>query len=639
MALKMAGNKGRKNPGGYTGKVLRVDLSSRKTTVEETDWGKARQFIGGRGFFAKVLFDELPKKTDPLSPANKIILGTGPLTGTPVPGTSRAVIVTKSPQTHLFLDSYSGGHFPAETKYAGYDYMVIEGKADRPSYLWIQDNKVEIRDASHLWGKMAYEAETILRKDAGNEKACVAVIGPAGERLSNLAIVQNEYYHEFGRGGAGAVLGSKNLKGIVVRGTQGVKTARPQKLMDFLQNTLEEKVQAGIKAGPLADRMKMGTPLTLNFTNAFGILPTLNYKYGEYANASKINGQAYREKVVSDTACYGCNIGCTKHARAQSGPFAGLMVGGPEYETNALFGSNLDNDNLDNVIYANVLCDDLGLDTVGAGNVVGWAMECYERGILSKKDVGGLDLRFGNFEAVVKLLRMIAYREGIGDILARGVKQAAQEVGKGSEEFSMHVKGLEYPAYRPGPKSPGFGLAYAIAERGACHRRAWPTLAEQNLDPFTTSGRAQLIKNLYDQRIPWHCSSACDIPVILVGFGHAEAAQVLSAVTGWDLTIEDMQNLCERVASLIRVFNIREGASRADDTLAPRSFHPEETGKAAGKALTSEMLDTMLDEYYALRGWTKEGIPTQKTLEILGLQDVARELAKMTLQSSGRKEK
>jgi aldehyde:ferredoxin oxidoreductase len=203
----------------------------------------------------------------------------------------------------------------------------------------------------------------------------------------------------------------------------------------------------------------------------------------------------------------------------------------------------------------------------------------------------------------------------------------------------MHVKGLEYPAYRPGPKSPGFGLAYAIAERGACHRRAWPTLAEQNLDPFTTSGRAQLIKNLYDQRIPWHCSSACDIPVILVGFGHAEAAQVLSAVTGWDLTIEDMQNLCERVASLIRVFNIREGASRADDTLAPRSFHPEETGKAAGKALTSEMLDTMLDEYYALRGWTKEGIPTQKTLEILGLQDVARELAKMTLQSSGRKEK
>lgn len=625
-----------RRPGGYTGKILRVNLTEKKADVEEIDWESARLFIGGRGLFAKVLFDELPPGTDPLGPANKVILGSGPVTGTPVFGTSRAVLVTKSPETNLFLDSYSGGNFPAETKYAGYDYMVIEGKADRPSYLWIQDDKVEIRDASHLWGKLAYETESLLKKEAGNEKACVAVIGPAGERLSNLAIVQNEYYHEFGRGGPGAVLGSKNLKAIVVRGTQGVKTARPQELLDYL-HMFEEKVQAGIKAGPLADRMKFGTPLTLNFTNAFGIVPTLNFKYGEYANASKIDGHAFREKVVSDTACYGCTIGCTKHTRAQSGPFAGVMVGGPEYETNALFGSNLGNDNLDNVIYANVLCDDLGLDTVGTGNVVGWAMECYGRGLLSKKDVDGLDLRFGNFEAVVKLIHMIAYREGIGDILAKGVKQASQEIGKGSDEFSMHVKGLEYPAYRPGTRSPAFGLAFAIAERGACHRRAWPVIAEQTLEPFTTKGRAQLVKNLYDQRIPWHCFSACDIPVMFLSFGHVEAAQALSAVTGWDLTVEDMQNLCDRVASLIRVFNIREGASRADDTLALRSFQPDEAGKGAGKALTPEMLDTMLDEYYALRGWTKEGIPTQETLKKLGLPDIAQELAKMGSQESGRK--
>jgi aldehyde:ferredoxin oxidoreductase len=444
-------------------------------------------------------------------------------------------------------------------------------------------------------------------------------------------MVQNDYCHEFGRGGTGAVFGSKNLKAIAVRGTRAVKTAHPQALVEYLLTVVEKKVQAGIQAGILADRMKYGTPLTLNFTNAFGILPTRNFRYGEFDRASKIDGHAFREKVIADTACFGCSIGCTKHARAQSGPYAGAVIGGTEYETNALFGANMEIDDLDDIIYANVLCDDLGLDTIGAGNIIGWAMECYERGILTQKDLGGLNLKFGNFEAVVSLLRMIAYREGIGDLLANGVKQASREIGKGSEEFGMHVKGLEYPAYRPGPRSPGFGLAYAITERGACHRRAWPTLAEQPLEPFTIKDRAKLVKNLYDQRIPWHCALTCDIPVLTIGLGHEEAARILSAITGWDFTPEEMQNLCERVASLIRVFNIREGATRADDTLAPRSFQPDETGKAAGKALTPEMLATMLDEYYTLRGWTKEGHPTMESLMKLGLGDVAQKLANSPL--------
>jgi len=619
----------KKEIGGYTGRVLRLDLGAKKITVEETDWATARLFVGGRGYAARVLFNELSPGIDPLGTQNKVILGTGPITGTPVSGASRAVMVTKSPETNLFLDSYSGGFFPAETKFAGYDFIIIEGKAERPSYISVQNEKVEIKDAVHLWGKSTYETANLLKRESGDEKSCVAVIGPAGEHLSNLAMVENDYSHEFGRGGAGAVFGSKNLKGIVVRGTRGVKVARPEALLRYLMDVVESKVRARLDKGVLPDRMKYGTPLTLSFTNAAGILPTRNFRFGEFEDATKIDCHEFRERVIADTACYGCSIGCTKHTRSKTEAFAGVTVGGPEYETLGMFGSDLAVNDLDKIIYANVLCDDLGLDTIGTGNVIGWAMECYERGILSKKDLNGLDLKFGNFEAIVQMIRMIALREGIGSLLAQGVKKAAAAVGNGSEAFSMHSKGLEYPAYRPGPRSPAFGLVYAIVERGACHRRAWPVLAEQELEPYTTKGRAKLIKNLYDQRIPWHCACTCDVAVSLPGLDHQDAANLLSAITGWDYPLEEMQNLCERVASLIRVFNIREGASCKDDTLAPRSFQPDERGPAEGKALTPAMLDAMLDEYYALRGWTKEGVPKEENLEKLGLGDVAREFAKV----------
>ena len=624
----MAGTKERPI-GGYTGRVLRLDLSAKKISAEETDWEIARLFIGGRGYAARVLYNELSPGVDPLGPQNKVILGTGPITGTPVSGASRAVLVTKSPETNLFLDSYSGGFFPAETKFAGYDFIILEGKAERPSYIQIQDEKVEIKDAAHLWGKSTYESANLLKKESGDEKSCVAVIGPAGERLSNLAMVENDFSHEFGRGGAGAVFGSKNLKGIVVQGARAVKVAHPEVLWRYLMEVVQSKVRARLDKGVLPDRMKYGTPLTLSFTNAAGILPTRNFRFGEFEDATKIDCHEFRERVIADTACYGCTIGCTKHTRSKTEAFAGITIGGPEYETMGMFGSNLAVNDFDKIIYANLLCDDLGLDTIGAGNVIGWAIECYERGILSRKDLNGLDLRFGNFEAIVQMIRMIAFREGIGDLLAQGVKKAAEAVGKGSETFSMHTKGLEYPAYRPGPRSPGFGLAYAIVERGACHRRAWPVLAEQELEPYTTRGRAQLIKNLYDQRIPWHCACTCDMAVLLPGLDHQDAANLLSAITGWDYSVEEMQNLCERVASLIRVFNIREGTSRKDDTLAARSFQPDERGPAKGKALTPAMLDAMLDEYYALREWTKEGVPQEENLEKLGLGDVAHELGKI----------
>jgi aldehyde:ferredoxin oxidoreductase len=511
-------------------------------------------------------------------------------------------------------------------KFAGYDYILIDGKADQPSYIQIYNDEVAIRDASHIWGKTAFETERFLKDEWGDKNACAAVIGPAGERLSNLATVQNDYYHQFGRGGAGAVMGSKNIKGIVIRGTGAVRVAHPQAFIDFLLDTMERKIQSGIETGTLAARMKYGTPLTLNITSVAGILPTLNFKYGDFEDATLIDGHAFRKKVIADTACFGCSIGCSKHSKAQKGVNAGAIVGGPEYETIALFGANLGNADADSIIYVNSLCDDLGLDTIGTGNVIGWAMECYERGIISAQDLDGLDLRFGNIEAAIRLIHMIAYREGLGDTLAKGVRAASQEIGQGSEAFSMHVKGLEYPAYRPGPRSPGFGLTYAITERGACHRRAWPTLKERSLPPFSSEGRASLVKALYDQRIPWHCALMCDVPVLLLDLAHADAAKMLSTVTGWDFTSGDMQDLSERVASLIRAFNIRAGATREDDTLAPRSFEPESSGPAAGRTLTRTMTNRMIQEYYALRGWDTEGVPTKRTLENLGLTRVAQDL-------------
>jgi len=609
---------------GYAGKLLRINLTTRSITTEMIDYDAARLFIGGRGYCSWLLFNELPPGIDPLSPDNKVIYGVGPLTGAPVIGSAKYVIVTKSPQTGLFLDTYAGGSFGPELKFAGYDFVIIEGKAEQPVYILIRDDSTEIRDASHLWGLSTWEAETRIKKELGDETVRLSVIGPAGERLSNLALVQSDYYHQCGRGGAGAVLGSKNVKGLAVRGSQGVSVARPQAVLDLLSDT----IKALNNKKPAVERMKYGTPLTLNFTNNFGILPTYNFREGQFQGASGIDAYAVRDKTIADGSCYSCPMGCTKLTQSGLKTLAISLAGGPEYEATSLLGSNLGIDSIDKIICLNSLCDSLGLDVIGAGNVVAWAMECYERGIINKEYSSGLDLRFGNYEAAAKLIEMMAYREGIGDLLTQGVRRAAQVIGQGSEEFAMHVKGLEYPGYRPGPRSPGFGLVYAITERGGCHRRAWPVIEEQNLEPFTTEGRAQMVKRLYDQRIPWHCAVTCDLPILNLDPDHDLAAEVISAVTGWEFSWKDMQDLCDRVASLLRVFNIREGVRREDDSLAARSFEPDNSGAGIGRTLTKQMLDEMLDEYYSLRGWDKDGFPTDETLLRLCLNKVANEVGK-----------
>lgn len=615
--------------GGYTGNILRVNLTRKSAIVEPLNYREAQRFIGGRGLAAKILFDEVNPGVDPLGQENKLIFATGPVTGTLVPGSSRYVIVTKSPETKLFLDSYAGGYFPAEIKYAGYDGIIIEGKAKKPTYLWINDNNVELRDASHLWGKLTSEVETSLKKEVGDDTARVAVIGPAGENLSNLSIVRNDYSHHSGRGGAGAVMGSKNLKAVVIRGSQGVRIAHPEALMNYILTTVEEKITRGKMAIVATGLMNYGTLSGIPGMNAANILATRNFQKGQFEGAQEMDLDGVRKTLgIRDTACMSCSIACCKFGQAKSGPYAGVKAGAIQQETHSMMGSNLDIDSEEFIVQANALCDDLGLDTIGTGSVIGFAMECYERGLLSQEDLDGIDMRFGNEAAVLKVLPMIAYRQGIGNLLAQGVKLTSEKVGRGSEEFAMHTKGLAYPAYRPGISSPAFALAYAIADRGGCHRRARPFVAEQTLTPFVTDGRAQLVKALYDERIPWHCATCCDLVTCTVGLDFKDAAYIFSVVTGWGFTEDDMRTLGDRVASLIRVYNLREGTTRADDTLAPRSFQVETTGPAAGKALTKEMLDAMLDEYYALRGWDKEGVPTPETLKKLNLGDVAKDLQK-----------
>jgi len=619
--------------GGYTGKVLRVDLKNQRSTVEPLSATDAQRFIGGRGLAAKVLFDEVPSHVNPLEPENKLIFATGPVTGTIVPGSSRYVVVTKSPQTHLFLDTYAGGEFPAEMKYAGYDLIILEDKAGSPIYVWIDDNHVEFREASHLWGKFTHETEAMLKSEVGDESARVAAIGPAGENLSNLAILQNDYWHSCGRGGVGAVMGSKNLKAVVIRGSQGVKIAEPQALLDYIINTVNDKITNGPLAMVADGLSKFGTFSGIPSMNDSNVLTTRNFQEGQIRGAQHMDLDAIRRELgFRDVACTCCNIACNKHGRVKHGPYSGDSCGALQQETHSMMGSNLDIDSENFNIHVNALCDNLGLDSMGAGAVVGFAMECYERGLLTRKDLDGLDLRFGNKEAVVDILPMIAYRRGIGDLLAHGVKYASEKIGQGSEEFAMHVKGLAYAAYRPGPSSTAFALAYSVGDRGACHRRARPFMAERGMTPFTIEGKAKLYKDQYDERIPWHCALCCDLATCAVGLDFGDAAYMFSTVIGLEFNEEDMQTLADRVASLIRAYNVREGVKRSDDTLAPRSFRKEYTGPASGRTFTKEMLDTMLDEYYELRGWDSEGVPTPDTLAKLGLEDVADQIKKMNKQ-------
>jgi len=599
---------------GICGKLLEIDLTSGKTKNAPISDEMVETYLGGRGLGARLLFDRLPAKTDPLSPENVLIFLTGPLTATMVPGSSKFVVITKSPLTHGWCDSYSSGRISVELKKAGYDGMVIRGKSNHPCYLRIDDKGVEIREANLFWGRDSFETEKRLRESERDAPVGVSSIGPAGEKLSRFACINSDLYRQAGRGGVGAVMGSKNLKAIVVKGKRAVGLHDRKRVIELNR----ENYQRAKKSVVAQARMKYGTPLTLNITHTGGILPTKNFQFGTWEKAlEKIDSVGVHKSLISHKACLSCFTHCSMITRVSEGKYKGSELEGPEYETLGMFGSNQLIDDLPTIIQANILCDKLGLDTISAGNVIGFIMECFERDLISPGETEGVEIRFGDREASLAAIEMMAYRQGFGDILAEGVKVISERIGKESDQFAMHVKGMEFPAYEPRGAF-GAALSYAVSPRGACHRRAWPPAKEilGNYPPYTVEGKAEMVKGLYDENCILHSLLVCDMPAKFIPLSHDDYSKYFEAVTGMPVSKEDFRVIADRIETLIKMFNVREGFARKDDALPYRTLHePLPDGPAKGQFIGEENLNRMLDEYYALRGWDRLGIPREETLK------------------------
>jgi aldehyde:ferredoxin oxidoreductase len=610
---------------GYTGKVLRVDLTSEKITTEPLNREWARLHIGGKGLGARYLFEELKPGVDPLSPDNILMIWTGPFVGTMVPVTSRYVVITKSPLTGTFLDSYAGGYFGPELKYAGFDGIIIKGKAKKPVYLWIKDGKAEIRDAKNIWGKDTYETEALIRKETGEKYARVACIGPAGERQSFIACVTSDLTRNAGRGGGGAVFGSKNLKAVAVRGTMGLEVPDIDRFIPMAKEMLlKDVVENPDHAGSITD----GTPILVDMSQNAAILPTRNWSSGEFEGSAGINSDALKSRVlVRRKACFDCGIACGSWTRVSKGALKGAATEGPEYETIGICGSNCGIKNIEAIVKFAEECDKVGLDTISAGSVVALAMDLYEKGILTKKDTGGLDLKFGNEDAYVKMPAMIAHRQHIGNVLADGSKRAAKKIGKGAEKLVVESKGSEYPAYDP-RGSIGMALAYATSDRGADHNRAWPVASDAygSGDPWNTDGKAAIcVEDQTRTSVKWSFIF-CDFYAV----NFPNMAKYYTAVTGVKADEQYLRMIGRRNWNLVKAFNAREGFSRKDDNLPERmEKDPLPSGKTKGKAVPRAEFEKMLSEYYRLWGWDDQGRPTKKALEEVGLGDIAKKLSNL----------
>lgn len=604
---------------GFTGKILEIDLTDKEVKITDLDMEDAKKFIGGKGLGAKLLWDRTEAGTDPLGPENPLMFVTGPLTGLTAPTSGRYCVVTKSPLTGTFNDSHCGGFFGPELKKAGYDVMIITGRSEEPCYLMVEDGDVRIEDASELWGKTTTETTLALRDKYGDDKLRVAGIGPAGENLVKYAMInidthlQKERGGQAGRGGAGAVMGSKNLKAVAVKGTGKPSPAR----VDEFKEVSGEAYRITREDDFVPNRTKYGTPIWINPMNEYGILPTQNFQRATFEDAENISGETMEEEIVEkDVSCFACPIRCGKHSVVTEGEYEGTRLEGPEYELLALLGSNCCMGDLNAVSKASLLVDELGLDGISTGNVLGWAMECFEKGILTEEDFDGLEPRFGEVKPYIKLVEMIANREGIGDLLAEGVMRAAEKIGEGSSDFAMHCKGMEYPGYEP-RGSPGMGLAYATSDRGACHQRAWTVRAELEMDErFSAEGRAELVKETQDERAAAYSLVMCDF----VPFGVDSFVDMFNAATGFDLSEEEYLRSGERIWNLARMYAVREGFDRKDDSIPERLKEPLPDGPTAGNAFTDEMFDEMLDQYYELRGWDENGVPKESKLKELGLE-------------------
>lgn len=600
--------------GGYGGKILRVDLTNQSIQMQPLDDRIAQEFLGGRGYGAKILYDENRPGVDPFAPENRLVFFTSPFLGTNIPCSVKLCVVTKSPLSQTILMSLSGGYFGPELKFTGYDGIVITGKAKNPVYLQINNEEVQIKDARFVWGKDTVETQEILKEDVGDKKARMVTIGPAGERLIRFASAINER-HAFGRGGVGAVMGAKRLKAIVVRGAKPVDVF-DKNAFDALVKELRERFKSE-KVKPFS---KYGTSSVVRLVEERGIFPTRNYQFGTFEGRPKIDGDAREAFVQRHLTCYQCPVGCSVWTNATDEPYKGISSEGPEYETLWSFGGQCGNDNLSAIIAAENLCDRYGLDTISTGNAIGFAMECYEKGMITKEDTDGIELRFGNHRAMVEMVRKIGNRDGFGDILSEGVRKASQKIGKNSQKLAMQVKGSEMCGYDP-RGAMGQGLSFATCPRGGDHQKG---LVRQEvfgkppqIDRFAIEGKAEIVKEVQDEMAFLDAMGICCFLTRRDVTGPADYARLLKCVTGIELTERDVWMVGERIFNLERLFNQREGFSRKDDTLPQRFLRePFREGPSAGHTVPIEQL---LDDYYKVRGWDANGSPTEETLNRLGL--------------------
>ncbi|MGD9081050.1 MAG: aldehyde ferredoxin oxidoreductase family protein [Desulfobacterales bacterium] len=624
---------------GYAGSILRVDLSSGEVSKSPLPDELIDKYIGGRGFVAKLLYDELPPDTDPYSPENMFLATTGPLTGYFLPASGKVHFGTKSPATGGYADSNMGGHFAPALKYAGYDVLVLTGRAASPSYLFIDDEQVEIRPAENYWGMGAISCEAQFKKDLG-EDFQILTIGPAGENRVRFACISHDFGRQAGRTGVGAVLGSKNIKAIAVRGTGSLPVYDVERAYAAGKDAYK-KVYA--KTG-FKEWTPEGTAGITDWTNAVGVFPTRNFQTSYAEHHKSINGKAILDQLkITDKGCFCCPTPCGKYGHAKT-DLGDAYVEGPEYETIALFGGNCLLQTISEVAYVNYVCDELGIDTISAGAVISWAIECFEKGILNLSQVGR-EIQFSDLSTVEFLLNQIARREGIGDLLAEGVKVASEKIGKGSEAFAIHVKGLEWTGYET-RNAPSMMLAYMTADIGAHHNRAWVlgfdvTGAWTSVTDLISSGGdsekmpkaevkpecAQYVIDSQHTRPLFDALGICRLQYMELGFEEENYEQLFHLITGKKKSWQELLTVSERIWNLTRLISAREinNFGRHLDYPPARFYEePIPSGPNEGYHLTKADLDVLLDEYYRARGWDDNGIPTRETLQRLGLHEVVK---------------
>ena len=617
---------------GYTGRILRVDLTNRKTEIETHDDKFYRTYLGGRGMVAYYLLTELPRGIDAFDPRNILVFAAGPLTGAAVSGQGRNGAGAKSPLNDGFGNAEGGGYWGAELKRAGFDGIVVTGRADKPVYVWIRDGGAEIRDAAHLWGKTTGETEDALRTELGDHAIRTALIGPAGENLVRYAAIVNDRSHFVGRSGLGAVMGSKNLKGIAVRATPGkgaMEIADPAGVQQISK-------WMGAHLDLVVGLHEHGTARILRSLSKAGGLPTYNFREGHFDANEKITGQTMSASIlVKHETCFACAVRCKRVVQVKESAHGAVdpLYGGPEYETLAAFGSLEGIDDLIALAKANELCAAYGYDTISLGNVIAFAMECFERGILSDKETDGIELRFGNARAMLQLIDKITRREGIGDVLAEGVARAARQIGHGAEELAMHVHGQEIPMHEPRLKQ-GLGVGYAVSPTGADHNHAMhdtyylkegaPVNDLRALEPAArplpandlSADKVRMLAAFQNWMHFWDSAVMC----MFLPYSVEQMTELTNAVTGWDADAREYLRIGERAATLARVYNLREGWDARDDTLPARFFEPFKAGPLAGVPLPRDQFAAATREYYRLMGWDENGAPTRARMRELGIE-------------------